>query len=92
MASENGDGSPQAETFDGVFDHVFAAPGRFQVAVEVIDPLEASALAAVDVTVIEGEVEGCDCEELSARLDRHMTESHGSEGFMQKAREKVRGR
>lgn len=57
-----GDGSPQAENDDGVFEHVFAAPGRVQVAVEVIDPFEASALAAVDVTIIEGEVETCDCE------------------------------
>ena len=37
-------------------------------------------------------LEGCDCEELSSRLESHMIESHGNEGFMERAKEKVKGR
>jgi predicted small metal-binding protein len=37
-------------------------------------------------------LEGCDCEELSTRLEEHMTESHGKESFMQGTKEKVKGR
>ncbi len=37
-------------------------------------------------------LEGCDCEELSSQLEKHMIESHGEEGFMQGARERIRGR
>ena len=37
-------------------------------------------------------LEGCDCEELSTRLEKHMAESHGEEGFMERAKERVKGR
>ena len=37
-------------------------------------------------------LEGCNCEELSTRLEKHMTESHGKEGFMQNTKERVKGR
>jgi predicted small metal-binding protein len=37
-------------------------------------------------------LEGCDCEELSTRLEEHMTESHGKESFMQRTKERVKGR
>ena len=37
-------------------------------------------------------LEGCDCEELSSQLERHMIESHGEEGFMHGAKERIRGR
>jgi predicted small metal-binding protein len=37
-------------------------------------------------------LEGCDCDELSTQLERHMTEVHGKESFMQRAKERVKGR
>jgi len=37
-------------------------------------------------------LEGCDCEELSTRLERHMSEEHGREGWMKRAGERIRGK
>jgi len=36
-------------------------------------------------------MEGCDCTELSTRLAEHMRTAHREEGFMKRAREKIRG-
>lgn len=74
--------------------------GKTTVSGEGIDrPVEQMGSAWKDATTEKVQcpscmemLEGCDCEELSSRLESHMIESHGNEGFMERAKEKVKGR
>jgi hypothetical protein len=56
------DGTVVVDDDDGVFDHVFVAAGRVVVIVSVIDDAGDSADAEVEVVVVEGAIEGCDCD------------------------------
>jgi hypothetical protein len=47
---------------DGLFEHVFAAPGRFTVRIEAEDDLGALAAVALETVVVDGEVEACGCD------------------------------
>jgi len=55
------DGTVFLNDDDGVVSHVFVAAGRYAVSAEAIDDDGARALAEVEVVVVEGEVEACDC-------------------------------
>lgn len=47
---------------DGLFDHVFAAPGRFTVRIEAEDDIGAVAAVTLETVVVDGEVEACACD------------------------------
>jgi len=47
---------------DGLFEHVFAAPGRFTVRIEAEDDEGAVAAITLETVVVDGEVEICTCD------------------------------
>lgn len=57
-----GDGSPEAESDEGVFGHVFAAAGSYDVVVVVKDDRAFEASAVARVVVVDGVAEGCGCD------------------------------
>lgn len=61
FAFSDGSGLVQGDA-DGVFDHVFAAPGRFSVRAEVEDDDGALTPVDLETVVVVGEVEPCTCE------------------------------
>lgn len=56
----DGSGLVEGDT-DGLFEHVFAAAGRFAVRAEVFDDQGAVTPTAIDTVVVEGEIEPCTC-------------------------------
>lgn len=47
---------------DGVFEHVFAAPGRFTVRIEAEDGVGAVGTVTLETVVVDGELEACGCD------------------------------
>jgi hypothetical protein len=47
---------------DGVFEHVFAAPGRFTIRIEAEDDVGAVTAVTLETVVVEGGLEACACD------------------------------